>query len=284
MKSFRVVRQMPLAEFLSKQPDSNITSNKQARAYIDKGLCRVNGVVAKKASQIVVSGSRVEIGELVVEKLACPILYEDEFFMVVNKPCGVTTDEKSIAQYIKKRFFLIHRLDKTTSGLLLLAKSKDIEEQFIELFRARKIQKEYLALVDGRVSREEGVIDSPIGVGSRVDGQIVMTTSSRGQQAITEWKRLKSVPTATLMQLFPKTGRTHQIRVHMQLLGHPILGDVRYAEKFRCGVLAARPMLHAYRLSFTHPVTSKEVCIEVLPPGDFLNIHKKIFGTNLSLV
>ncbi len=278
MLRLKVQNRMPLAAFLSSAAGSPIPSNKQARAYIDQGLCRINGVLARKASQEVLPGDLVEVGELSYEEAACPILYEDDDLLIIDKPPTLTSDQETLSRYIKQPIILVHRLDKTTSGLLLLAKNRDMEIALLELFKTRCIKKEYLALVDGKIAHAKGVIDSPLTIASKSASHVLMKANDKGQKAITHWEKLISCEDASLLRVMPITGKTHQIRVHMQCFNHPILGDVRYAQKYQCPLLVPRPLLHAFRLQFLHPRIKQEIVVQSLPPKDFLEAYNSLFS------
>lgn len=278
MLKLHVLNEMPLAAFLSTSAGTRIQSNKQARVYIDQGLCRVNGIIARKASQKVLPGDVIELGELIQLHTECPILYEDQDLFVIDKPPTVTSDQKELSRFIKQPFILVHRLDKTTSGVLLLAKNKETEAALLELFKTRAIKKEYLAIVDGTVAKSKGVIDSPISVAVKSKFRVHMMASDKGEAAITHWEKLLSCKNATLLRVMPITGKTHQIRVHMETTGHPILGDVRYAQKYQCPLLVSRPLLHAFRLQFIHPRIKQEIVVQSMPPKDFLQAYSSLFS------
>lgn len=154
--------------------------------------------------------------------------------------------EKQMRTY-EKNLKLLHRLDRETSGVLLFAKKNP--QRYIDLFRKRQVAKGYIALVDGLLKEDEGVIEKPLGVIERFEGQLLMGISPQGLPAVTRYKVKKRLKTACLIACFPVTGRTHQIRVHMLSLGHPLLGDYHYATKFRSPVRPDRVMLHASFLS-----------------------------------
>ncbi len=285
-----------LANFLSFNKIAGITSNKQARDFIDKGLCRINGTIARKASQIVHPRDTIEIVEQVrvqkQEQFISQVVFEDSDLLIINKPVGVSTAPDEIYQLLKSlgitnQIYLVHRLDKTTSGLLLLAKNTSIEKKLVALFRERKISKEYLALVDGIVSHASGKITAPIAIESKHGSQIKMKVTSQddksSEKAETYWKKITaSEKKASLLLVRPITGRTHQIRVHLKSIRHPIIGDIRYETTFQCSFLAPRPLLHAFRLSFIHPETKELITIKVEPPEDFTDMYQEIFQMPLT--
>jgi 23S rRNA-/tRNA-specific pseudouridylate synthase len=157
-----------------------------------------------------------------------------------------------------------------------LSKNSDIKVAMIALFRKSAISKSYLALVDGCVKKSEGKIITCLK--KKKEGFYeVCFTQSRYNEAITLWKCLKKAPQASLLQCNLITGRTHQLRVHFNWMGHPILGDTHYGAHFRCKLPLQRHLLHAHLLSFTHPRTNRYVEIRSELPVDFLSVEKALF-------
>lgn len=197
-----------------------------------------------------------------------PILYEDEDLMVCDKPSGLITDRNLFKKILGEEPYLVHRLDKETSGVILIAKNKKMQKQLEALFRKREVLKVYLALVLGRVKGEKGKIESRLEVKKRGEELFVEEAKGEnGELAITYWQVLKKGKKATLLQCIPKTGRTHQIRVHLSTKGHPILGDLRYGrESPDC----KRLMLHAFKIAFFHPKTGKKLEVTSHPPEGFI--------------
>jgi|SRR3989339_88678 len=237
------------------------------------------------------------------------ILYEDEDILVVNKPAGIMvhgdgrTKNKTISDWILKtrpemkevgepaRFHgkdgdvkiitrpgIVHRLDKDTTGVLIIAKNTYAYRFLKKQFRERSIKKTYIAIVHGSVKEERGVIDRPIG---RSATDFRKRSASRGakgdlRQAITTYRTVKRFEEKTkdgikkysLLELFPKTGRTHQIRVHLKAIGHPIVSDNLYAGKLGGGLSLDRPALHAKSVSFSN-LSGKSVTVEAPMPSDF---------------
>lgn len=180
-----------------------------------------------------------------------PIIYEDNDILAVNKPAGFETRE------VVERFprtQLAHRLDRDTSGVLLLAKHERAHEHLKRLFQDRKIKKTYFALVEGLTKGKEGVIDLPIGRSPRHPSRRVAGENLRGKtrEARTVWRVKKYFPRDiyTLLTLFPETGRTHQIRVHLKAIGHPVVCDKLYLAKRLCPAGLKRQFLHAFALEF----------------------------------
>lgn len=206
--------------------------------------------------------------------LEIDIVFENEDFVVINKPAGVLVhstkyNEESLVDWLIKRYpyiidvgedknrpGIVHRLDKETSGLLLIAKNQKAFDYFKKLFQERKIKKGYLALVYGEIKNKKGVIDKPIGiVASSVKRSTAAQKMKELKEAITEYEVIKvfewQKEKLTLLRVFPKTGRTHQIRVHLASIGHPIVGDKIYGRKKE--KIAVRLFLHAYSLEFPSP-------------------------------
>lgn len=262
-------------------PDS---SRAQIQKWIGRGLVRIAGKLVK-ASHRIRPGEKVSVEipppallELKPEPIPLEIVYEDKHLLVVDKPSGLVVHPapghasgtlvnallarggslSSMAGSFKPG--IVHRLDKETSGLLLVAKDDPTHRQLSRQFADRKVEKVYLAIVQGAVERDEGTIDAPIGRHPIHRQQMVVRPDARRQaclphrgprsrQAQTRYRVLERFKGATLLELFPKTGRTHQLRVHLKYLGHPVLGDARYGVRGRFPRMA----LHAHRLGFTHP-------------------------------
>lgn len=194
------------------------------------------------------------------------IIFEDDDFCVFNKPPGLAVQGGSgIKRHVDGLFKyfsngityrLVHRLDRDTSGVLILAKTAETAQYFANLFKTRKIQKTYLALVHGRVKNQKGTIDASLKK-DMCDDIEKMVVSDDGKESITKYRELAKIGRLTLLQLQPLTGRTHQLRVHMQHLGYPIVGDYKYGapknkEKNRLH-------LHAYSVTFPYGNRQKEI-------------------------
>ncbi|MBS0628950.1 MAG: RluA family pseudouridine synthase [Verrucomicrobia bacterium] len=246
-------------------------SVKAIKRAIDAKQCKVNKRVETFSTHPLQAKDEIEI-HLAVEKieLHLQVLYEDETVIAYNKPPGKTSE--SFTEY-----FMVHRLDKETSGVILFAKTEGARDQLIELFANRQMQKHYLALCDGRVSQEKWKVDNFLEKKASYEGgSLYGATKKGGKRAISLFQRLKTSPTASLLQVEIQTGRTHQIRVHLKEKGHPILGDWQYGRHFQCQYQPKRQMLHAWKISFTHPVTQKRILIEAPHFSDFLETEKKL--------
>ncbi len=269
---------MRLLQFL-RENCPQAPSVKAIKRAIDRKLCTVNNRTETFSSFTLAERDTVALSETAFEKqeefkaLKVSILYEDRELLIVNKPAGLVSDNKSLKSCldIKGSFELVHRLDKETSGALILAKSPEAKEKMVALFKERSVRKLYLALVDGVIAKDEGTIDNYLGKKHSYQGQTVYGSvdEKKGQRAITYWKCLKRGKSATVVCCEPFTGRTHQLRVHLSSMGHPILGDIQYGKKFICHIKPRRNLLHAYSVGFKHPSTGKEVKAIAPIPADF---------------
>ena len=217
------------------------------------------------------------------------ILFEDEGFLIVNKPAGFAVHGGSgvssgIIEGIRllrpEAHFLelVHRLDKDTSGCLLIAKKRSALRKLQELFRNSQVQKTYQALLSGQWARKKLVVTAPLLKNISKGGERIVVISQSGKAAETLFKRLKLFSNATLVEASPKTGRTHQIRVHAASLGHPIVGDERYGvdevnKAFKTKGYK-RMFLHAETLKFQHPVTGVLMSISAPLPSQLENLLK----------
>lgn len=238
-------------------------SRGEARRRIAAGSVFLNGRRCRVASKEVHEGDRIRVAKaLPVEALRdLSVLFEDESLIVVDKPAGVpaaptrsvstgTASELLRAQVRLRRkgmnrVWTVHRLDTLTSGAMMFALTRSVAAALSEAFQAQRVQKTYLALVDGALEDDSGRIELPLlsnGGKARV--------SSAGKPAITEWEVRERRREETLVELLPHTGRMHQLRAHLSAIGHPIVGDRTYG-----GKKAGRLMLHASILRFAHPVS-----------------------------
>ena len=230
-------------------------SGKEVKRAIDRNACYVNGKIERFSSRKLKKNDEVlfylDKFEK-VEKAPLELLYEDAYFTAYNKP----------PFYVCEGEDLLHRLDKETSGVWL--HSKDL--RFFDLFRSRKIEKRYLAVVTGVVKEEKGKIENRIGVVKTFSGQKIMGPVEDGKYALTEWKVKKRGSGVTLLECNLKTGRTHQIRTHLASIGMPIVGDFQYGKTSKIRV--ERILLHAHTVSFIHPETGEKVRITAPIPPD----------------
>ena len=279
--------------------ESAEASRSQAAKWIEAGLCMVDGKPQLKTSFQPAEGAQLVIDipeavESTVEKEDIPleILYEDEDVAVVVKPHGMVVhpaagnesgtlvnallyamDDLSGIGGVK-RPGIVHRLDKDTSGLLMVAKNDRAHQNLSDQLRNRTMEKHYLAVVDGCMRETSGFIDKPI-ARSKKDRK-KMAIDPEGRESQTEWTLIENLKNAALLDVHILTGRTHQIRVHMQSLHHPVAGDPIYGQKN--GVKVPRLMLHAHTLAFDHPVTGERLHFTAEPSEEFTKTVRKLRG------
>ena len=220
------------------------------------------------------------------------IIYEDDGFIVLNKPSGFavhggSTVDSGIIEAMRqirpqqKFLELVHRLDKETSGCLLIAKKRAVLKVLHEFFRSDGVRKTYIALLAGQYQRKKQVVDVPLLKNIGLSGERMVSVNKAGKSAETLFTRLKQFQDATLVHAAPKTGRTHQIRVHAAWLGHPIIGDDRYGEDATNKTFKKRGykrlFLHAEQLRFNHPVTGEPLHFTAPLPDDLQDLlnHEK---------
>lgn len=257
---------------------------------IEQGCVLVNGKALKKRSKSH-AGDEIEICFLLTPELSLEpqdipldILYEDEYLIVINKPAGMVvhpapgnpkdTFANALLHHCKQlggfsdslRPGIVHRLDKDTSGVLIAAKTYEMHQALIECFSLRKIKKTYLAVCLGKPP--EGTISAPIGR-HPVHRKQMCVLSEKGKPAVTHLTLLGHKPPFSLVKLEPVTGRTHQLRVHLEHLKCPILGDIVYgSDSINKKHQIYRQLLHAYQLNFTHPLTQKNLLFTAPIPSD----------------
>jgi 23S rRNA pseudouridine1911/1915/1917 synthase len=265
-------------------------SRSRLQQLIREGFVRLNGERARPRDRIR-PGDRIDLSEPPPEKtdnqpeaISLDVLFEDEDMVVLNKPAGLVVHpgaghrEHTLVNALlhhcptlsgiggKERPGIVHRLDKDTSGCLVVAKNDATHRGLSAQFAARTVEKIYLALVAGKLRKSSGTIEAAI---SRhpVHRQRMTAATSRGRPAKTEYQVVREGKDASLVQCQLHSGRTHQIRVHLHHLGHPVLGDKLYA----AGLVRnfPRQMLHAWKLGFRHPRTDDWKSFEAPPPNDF---------------
>lgn len=208
------------------------------------------------------------------------IIYEDNSIVVLDKPAGLqvipggTEERKTLEDWLKtkyKEFHIVHRLDRETSGVMVVAKTETAFEKLKEQFQKREIKKTYRAFVYGILKDERGVIDKPIG-SARGGTSPRSAKKPYGQlrEATTIYRTVRNGVETTYVEVFPQTGRTHQIRVHLSAIGHPVVCDKQYAPGRACILGFSRLALHALSLSFIHPESKKEMLFEASLPPDFV--------------
>jgi 23S rRNA pseudouridine1911/1915/1917 synthase len=274
-------------------------------------LSRTEGQRLIEAAQVTVNGRkrkpayRVAVGERVVvtlppeepeipvrpEPIPLDVIFEDDHVIAVNKPAGMVVhpapghpDGTLVNALLahcpliaeagqRERAGIVHRLDKDTSGVLVVAKNEEALLALHEQFRRREVDKTYLALVMGCVEPSEGIIEVPIGRDPK-DRQR-MTALAEGKYARTRYRVVRFFRRHTLLEVHPYTGRTHQVRVHLSWLGYPVVGDKRYGRRQQ-QLLKDRHFLHAHRLSLTHPTTGEQMTFEAPLPTELHDVLQRL--------
>ena len=222
---------------------------------------------------------------IVANNIPLDIIYEDEAFIIINKSAGIaihpsclhydTSLSNGVKYYfdkigLNKKIRPVNRLDKDTSGLVIFAKNEYIQECLVRQMNLDLFYKEYIAIVNGILEQENGIINAPI---ARKENSIIeRCISAEGETAVTHYEVLENFDNLSLVKCILKTGRTHQIRVHFSFLGHPIIGDTLYGEK---STMISRQALHAYKVKFIHPITKNEIEFCAPLPDDFKEVLKK---------
>jgi 23S rRNA pseudouridine1911/1915/1917 synthase len=300
LRIFKVEASEPqrLDKFLvSCLPDS---SRSKLQALILDGFVTVNQVTAKKAGQTVESGDEIAVrfpppqpSELIPEDIPLQVVFENEHLMVINKPAGMvvhpaaghatgTLVHAALAHAPEMegiggegRPGVVHRLDKETSGLILLAKDDKTHRWLVEQFRLRKVRKVYLALVDGHPPTPQGRIEAAIGRDPSHRKQMAIVAENKGRDASSEYFTLERFPEHTLLEVHPHTGRTHQIRLHMAFIGCPIVGDKVYGHK-KPTLPIERHFLHASRLTVSLPEEAAPRQFDAPLPPDLQQVLKTL--------
>jgi 23S rRNA pseudouridine1911/1915/1917 synthase len=278
---------------------ANEFSRSRIQVLIRDGFVTVNGAVPR-ARDIVRAGDRivlieppVQVIDLVPETIALSVLFEDNDLIVINKPAGISvhpgagrkrgTLVNALLSHCKnlsgiggkERPGIVHRLDKETSGCLVVAKNDLAHLDLSRQFAARTVKKIYLALVAGKLRRSSGTVVAAI-ARHRVHRKKMTIAREGGREARTDFKVVRGGGDATLLECRLHSGRTHQIRVHLQHLGHPVLGDVVYGGR-RAGKFP-RQMLHAWKLAFDHPRMKGRMHFEAPLPEDFKRAMREMLS------
>lgn len=251
-------------------------SAKQIKQAIENNKCLVNGKTERFASYTLGTGDKItwllDTAKKPSQEIGFEtqrVLYEDADLLIYDKPAGIASDNIKFLKRNLPYLSLVHRLDLDTTGALIFAKNEQSLQAMIQLFKKQLVQKEYLAIVDGVPSKSAGIINNFLGKIHSYEGQTLYGEVTKGLSAITEWRLESKNIDVALLRCIPKTGRTHQIRVHLSGIGHPILGDYQYGRHFRCSYRPHRYLLHAFLLQFPHPSTGKEVKVMAPLPNDF---------------
>ncbi len=276
-------------------------SRTRLKKLIEEGQVSLDGSPALQPKTKLRPGQQIQITipdilepGLEPEAIPLKILYEDSSIIVIDKPPGLVTHPgagvtsgtlvNALLHHCSdlsgvggvRRPGIVHRIDKDTSGIIVVAKNDQAHTSLADQFQKREIDKEYLAICQGVPEDLSGKIDMPIGRDNRVRIKMAVNHST-GKPALTKWRLEKPLKGAALLKVKIYTGRTHQIRVHLSHIGHPILGDTRYQGPSEMPTSdgqifkVERQLLHSWRISFTHPVTQKRISFQADLPQDFLN-------------
>jgi 23S rRNA pseudouridine1911/1915/1917 synthase len=275
-------------------------SRVQIKKSFDGGRVTCNGQRIKP-KRVLHDGDILEIdivlpGQTTISpcEMKFDVLFEDEYIIAIDKPAGISVHigsgarEPTLVEGVLSRCKLsnigskyrpgvVHRLDKYTTGVIIFARTDAAHLKLIKLFAKRTVHKEYLTIVCGTMPTLSGTIDRPIGRHKTV--RTKMCVRADGRPAITDWELQRQLgKTFSLLKITPHTGRTHQIRVHMSHIKHPILGDTTYGyrQDFHGAIQCSHPLLHARALSFLHPVTLQHVRVEAPIPKNFMCIIDSI--------
>lgn len=271
-------------------------SRARLQGLIDDGFVLVGGMPAKKSGQMLENGIEVEVripppvpSGLTGEDIPLDIIFENDDLIVVNKPAGMVvhpaaghasgTLVNAVLGYDpemegiggEERPGLVHRLDKETSGLIVLAKNERTHNWLQEQFRLRKVEKTYLALVDGKPPTPVGRVEAPIGRDPSHRKKMAIVSAGKGREAVSEYKTLEVFKEHTLLEFHPQTGRTHQIRLHCAFLGCPIVGDSVYGKR-NFTVEIRRHFLHAFRLKIMLPNEKQPHTFEAELPDELKKV------------
>ncbi len=271
-------------------------SRSRIQGLIKDGFVKVEAETVTKAGRTMESGEQIEIripppvpSGLVAENIPLDIIFENQDLVVVNKPAGMVVhpspghDQGTLVHAAlghipelegiggEERPGIVHRLDKDTSGLIIIAKNDHAHHWLQEQFKSRKVEKIYLALVDGRPPTPAGRVEAPIGRNTTHRKLMAVVPLEKGRQAVTEYRTLESFPDHTFLEVHPLTGRTHQIRVHLAFLKCPVVADMVYG-KHKPSLAMDRHFLHAYKLKIVLPDEKDARVFEAPLPADLQNM------------
>jgi 23S rRNA pseudouridine1911/1915/1917 synthase len=271
-------------------------SRARLQGLIEDGFVSINNLKAKKSGQVIENGAQIEVlippsmpSHLVGEDIPLDIIFENADLFVINKPAGMVVhpaaghDSGTLVHAVlgydpeiegiggEERPGVVHRLDKETSGLIILAKNERAHRWLQDQFRLRKVEKTYIALVDGKPPTPTGRVEAPIGRDPGHRKKMAIVPAGKGREAVSEYRTLESFRGHTLLEFHPQTGRTHQIRLHCAFLGCPIVGDSIYGKR-NFTVDINRHFLHAARLNILLPNEIKPHLFEAALPEELNHV------------
>ncbi len=266
---------------------TTLGSRARAQTLIDAEHVRVDGRARPKrhmvrSGELIEVDDRAAVPEALTSDAPFSVVYEDDHLLVVDKPAGVVVHPArghrtgTLAQALAGtgaggeepwRAGIVHRLDRDTSGLLVVAKSDPVHRALKSELSARRLRREYLALVMGHPPARTGTVDAPIGRDRR-DRVLMSIDTAEPREALTHFEVERLLPASALLRVVLETGRTHQIRVHLAAIGHPVCGDKQYGAPGAYGL--ERQFLHAARLAFEHPVTHEAIDVRSELPPDLV--------------
>jgi 23S rRNA pseudouridine1911/1915/1917 synthase len=299
-------------KFFAEQPNQRLDkflvsclpdfSRSRLQSLIQNGFVWVDGKAVTKAGTGLNTGQNVEIiipapvpVDLQPEEIPLDIIFENDDLLIINKPAGMVvhpaaghstgTMVHAVLAHVKnlegiggeQRPGVVHRLDKDTSGLIVIAKNDRTLHWLQEQFKSRRVKKTYLALVDGLPPTPQGRIEAPIGRDSVRRKQMAIQTLAKGRDAVTEYRTLERFEKHTLLEVHPLTGRTHQIRLHLAFIGCPIVGDKVYGNR-KVSIIVPRQFLHAARLEIIFPGEKVAKKFEANLPDELTKILKELRG------
>lgn len=278
------------------------TTRAKAQELIKNGVVKVNNIIKPKSYRLkskevveiknfTITSKQPEV--LIPQNIPINILYRDDYLIVVSKPPNMVvypslghkdgTLMNALSYHVKKlaniggplRPGVVHRLDKDTSGVIVIALDDQAYYGLVELFKKRQVKKEYIAIVYGQL-KGSGTITAPIGRAKK-DRKKMSIKSKKAKEAITVWEVIKNFKNYSLLKIKIITGRTHQIRVHFSSIGHPVLGDKTYGKKLyieigKRKIPVQRQMLHAFKIEFIHPITGQLLQLEAPLPDDMKEV------------
>jgi 23S rRNA pseudouridine1911/1915/1917 synthase len=275
-------------------------SRARLQGLIEDGFVLVNSVPAKKSGQTIEPGAEIEVRipppvptGLVGEDIPLDIVFENDDLLIVNKPAGMVVhpaaghDSGTLVHAVlgydpdmegiggEERPGLVHRLDKETSGLIVLAKNERAHRWLQDQFRLRTVEKTYLALVDGKPPTPTGRVEASIGRDPSHRKKMAIVPAGKGRESVSEYKTIESFKDHTLLEFHPHTGRTHQIRLHCQFLGCPIVGDSIYGKK-HVTVEIDRHFLHAAKLKIILPNETSPRVFEADLPDELKKVLEEV--------